>query len=173
MFSSLPLVVQEKWLNCMPLGGAEEIFRCWKNSHPRIRRRRTTSFMIPQSMTTGTGHWLPAIDLLHTSILVNHPSLCHGLVKKCINLNSHMEVAHRSWWDASSQVADKCAVSLLSKAHPTLWCARQPFNGIGVNEDHCCPCLRQFAILHLASRSSQPMKAKATTLARLLDRTFS
>ena len=62
--------------------------------------------------------WLPALDCLDTGILVDHPGLC---------------VAHRALWEASFPLAEKCAVSFITKAHPTRWCA-------DLTEDHTCPC---------------------------------
>ena len=110
-----------------------------------------TSSMTQPSTTTGMDSGCKG--LLDTTILVDNPSLCHRLVKKRImcgswprDMNSHLQVAHRSWWEEAGPLAEQCAVSFISRAHPTRWCACQLFHSIGLNEDHCCPCLRQFSI---------------------------
>ena len=184
-FSTLPLVAQENccllWLNCTPHGGAEEISPFSEES-PILTDNEKVQHIIhdPAINDDWNNKWLLGLDLMDTDLLVDHPRLCHRLVKKCImcgswprDLISRMQVAHRSMWEAAGSLAEQCAVSFLSKAHPTRWCACQPFHSIGLNEDHCCPCLRQFAMLHMALRSHQRAEAKASTLARLLGKNFS
>ena len=164
----------------MPHGGAEPVSQLAEES-PILSDEEKVNHIIHDPTIHDDWHhkWLQALDSLDAGIFVDHPELCHQLVKKCImcrswprDLNSHMEVAHRALWEASLPLAEKCAVDFITKAHPTRWCACQPFFGTDLTEDHPCPCLRQFGILHLALRSSQPVRAREH-LARLLDRTFS
>ena len=183
-FSALPLVAQENsclpWLNCTPHGGADEVAKMADES-PILTEKEKMHNIIhdPTINDNWHGAWLRSLDLLDTKILVDNPSLCHRLVK-CItcgswprDMNGHLQVAHRTWWNEAAPLAEKSAVSFISHAHPTRWCVCQPFFGTGLEEDHVCPCLRQFAILHLQLWSHQIETARALTLARLLDQTFS
>ena len=169
------------WLNCTPHGGAEEV-SLLEDESPILTEQEKVNNIIhdPAINDNWHGAWLHSLDLLDTQILVDNPSLCHRLVKKCIicgswprEMNGHLQVAHRARWNDAGPLAEKCAVSFISRAHPTRWCACQPFYGTGLNEDHSCPCLRQFTILHLMLRSHQKEAARASTLARLLDQNFS
>ena len=153
---------------------------CWQTTHPfsRTRERWTTSFMILRSMTTGMlNGFLPSISSTPASWWIIPPlspagQEVHHVWKVATGPQHSPGGGTPLWWNRSGQLAEKCAVSFIPKAHPTRWCACQPFQAIGMNEGHSCPCLRQFSILHLGLRSRQPQQA-ATTLARLLDRNFS
>ena len=173
-FDKLPLVVQENccllWLNCMPRGRLNLSPNLLRNLQFCPMQRRSIVNIIHDPTINDDWHhkWLQALGSLDAGILVDHPELCHRLVKKCImcrswprDLNSHMEVAHRALSEASLPLAEKCAIDCITKAHPTRWCARQPFYGTDLTEDPPCPRLRQFGILHLALRSSQPLRARA------------
>ena len=183
-FDRIPTVIQENccllWLNCTPHGGAEPVSNLTEE-FPILSEEEKLAHIIHDPSINDDWHhkWLQAIDRLDADILVAHPGLCHRLVKKCIicqswprDMNAHLEVAHRALWEASLPMADKCGAAFNAKAHPTRWCAWQPYHTTELSEDHPCPCLRQFGILHLALRKSQPMSAR-TNLARLLDLTFS
>ena len=143
-FSALPLVAQENscllWLNCTSHGGAEEV-SLMADESPILTEQEKVHNIIhdPAINDNWHGAWHQSLDLLDTQILVDNPSLCHRLVKKCIicgswprDMNSHLEVAHRSWWDEAGSLTEKVRSELHFEAHPTRWCAYQPFNGIGV-----------------------------------------
>ena len=79
-FSKVPLVVQENcyllWLNCMPHGGAEQVFLMAEES-PILTDEEKLNDIIHDPSINEDWHnkWLQAIDCLDAGILVD-PGLC-------------------------------------------------------------------------------------------------
>ena len=110
-FEKVPLVAQENccllWLNCMPDGGAEPVSLLTEESPILSDEEKLTNIIHDPSINDDWHHkWLQAIGGLDAGILVDHPGLCHRLVKKCImckswprDMNSHLQVPHRELWE--------------------------------------------------------------------------
>ena len=185
-FLELPAVVLENvcmlWLNCSPHGGAE-IVSFPADEAPVLTRETQIQNVLkdPNTADAWFAGWTQALDLLDIKILVDHPELCHRLVKKCLccqtwpaDMNGHLAVHHRDLCLAAEPMEASCAESFWEAAPATRWCACQPYQKLRESEQdsHTCPCLRQFICLHLLLRSTQKQRAQDSTLALLIGSHF-
>ena len=124
--------------------------------------------------------WLSSIDRLDVGFLLEWPDVCRYLVFNCAlcslrppNLLNHLKLHHAAWFAAAVPLTEDLMRGFLTKALPGRICACHPYYARTEQQDeHVCPCLLNFGLLHCFLRATQVANAQ-NTLALQLERSFS